>query len=109
MILPRPELSNLLGVKYRRIPVLAIGNDVYCDTNLIATVLERRFPPSDGYPSLFPRRVGGGRSDTGFVKAATKFWTDTAIFPVIADSLPWSRVDPKLLADRSAVGTVLQM
>ena len=103
MTLPRPELSDLLGVKYRRIPVLAIGNDVYCDTNLVADVLERRFPPSEGYASLFPPRVGGGKADTGFVKAAAKYWTDAAIFPIIADSLPWSRMDPKLVADRSTV------
>ena len=109
MVLPRPELSDLLGVKYRRIPVLAIGNDVYCDTNLIATVLERRFPPSQGYRTLFPPRAGGGRADTGFVKAAAKFWTDAVLFPIISDSLPWSRMDPKLIADRGAVSVLLSL
>ncbi|KAH6611597.1 hypothetical protein Trco_001617 [Trichoderma cornu-damae] len=34
LIMPRPDLSRL-GVRYRRIPVLAIGRDVYLDTRLI--------------------------------------------------------------------------
>ena len=42
MTLPRPEVMDMLGIKYRRIPILAIGNDVYCDTSLIASALERR-------------------------------------------------------------------
>lgn len=35
-MLPRPEITDLLGLNYRRIPVLAIGNDVYCDTRFLA-------------------------------------------------------------------------
>jgi glutathione S-transferase len=38
-MLPRPELAALTG-GYRRIPVLQIGAQVYCDTALIATVLD---------------------------------------------------------------------
>ena len=33
-----------LGVKYRRIPILAIGRDVYCDTRCILDKLEELFP-----------------------------------------------------------------
>ncbi|KAG7086428.1 hypothetical protein E1B28_002382 [Marasmius oreades] len=28
----RPEITELLGIGYRRIPILAIGNDIYCDS-----------------------------------------------------------------------------
>ncbi|KAL7274521.1 hypothetical protein RUND412_002583 [Rhizina undulata] len=42
-ILPRPDLASL-GVSYRRIPVLAIGNEIFCDTYLIIRELEKRFP-----------------------------------------------------------------
>jgi glutathione S-transferase len=56
--MPRPELSSALGVSYRRIPVLAIGNDVYCDTSLIASALERNFPPEQGYGTLYPNVKG---------------------------------------------------
>ncbi|CAL1701069.1 unnamed protein product [Somion occarium] len=100
--LPRPELAEKLGVTYRRIPVLAIGNDVYCDTSLIASVLERRFPPSEGYKSLFPPRKGGGKADTGLVKALTMYWTDRAVFPLAANSLPYSKFPPAFIKDRSA-------
>jgi len=44
-MLPRPDLEAL-GVSYRRIPVLAIGRDIYCDTRLILQKLESRFPDS---------------------------------------------------------------
>ncbi len=43
---PRPELA-LLGITYRRVPLLSIDGDVYCDSSLIAAELERRFPAVD--------------------------------------------------------------
>ena len=33
--MPRPEITDELGVNYRRIPLLAIGNDVYIDTRWV--------------------------------------------------------------------------
>ncbi|RPB05293.1 hypothetical protein L873DRAFT_1798295 [Choiromyces venosus 120613-1] len=42
-IMPRPDLTSL-GIKYRRIPLLSIGNEVFCDTALIVRVLEEKFP-----------------------------------------------------------------
>jgi glutathione S-transferase len=53
MIMPKPDLVALTG-GYRKTPVLQIGADIYCDTNLIARELERRSPA----PTLFP---DGGR------------------------------------------------
>ncbi|KAJ3559212.1 hypothetical protein NM688_g478 [Phlebia brevispora] len=102
MILPRPALSDLLGVSYRRIPVLAIGNDVYCDTALIGPILERQFPTSEGYGTLFPPRKGGGKADTGLVKALTTFWVDRVLFPLGSQSLPYGRFDAKFIADRTS-------
>ena len=102
MIPPRPELLTL-GIPYRRVPVLAIGNDVYCDTALIATALERRFPPSQGYPTLFPARKGGGKADTGLAKAITTYWGDRIVFNLIAQSLPYKRFDAKFMEDRAQV------
>ena len=48
-IMPKPDLLALTG-GYRRAPVLQIGADVYCDTALMAQVLEARQP----LPTLFP-------------------------------------------------------
>lgn len=42
-MLPRPTLSPLTG-GYRRIPVLQIGADIYCDTQAILRALDRLYP-----------------------------------------------------------------
>jgi hypothetical protein len=81
MTLPRPELSETMGITYRRIPILAIGRDFYIDTSLIASTLERRYPASDGYGTLFPQRKGGGSSDTGMVKTLTMYYFRPRRFP----------------------------
>ncbi len=47
---PRPHLDILAG-GYRRIPVLQIGADVYCDTRCIVDELERRYPEPTIYPN----------------------------------------------------------
>jgi glutathione S-transferase len=41
--LPREVLQSL-NIQYRRIPILAIGRDIYCDTRLIISKLEQLFP-----------------------------------------------------------------
>lgn len=43
MVMPKPDLVELTG-GYRRVPVLQVGADVYCDTHLIARVLDRLYP-----------------------------------------------------------------
>jgi glutathione S-transferase len=47
--MPKPDLMPLTG-GYRRTPVLQMGADIYCDTQLIAALLERLQPE----PSIFP-------------------------------------------------------
>ncbi|HAH08760.1 MAG TPA: glutathione S-transferase family protein [Alphaproteobacteria bacterium] len=42
-MLPKPDLMPLTG-GYRKTPVMQIGADIYCDTQLIIRELERRFP-----------------------------------------------------------------
>ena len=41
--MPKPDLTPLTG-GYRRTPVLQIGADIFCDTQLIVAELERRYP-----------------------------------------------------------------
>jgi glutathione S-transferase len=43
MVMPKPDHVELTG-GYRRVPVLQIGADVYCDTHGIARALDRLFP-----------------------------------------------------------------
>jgi glutathione S-transferase len=47
---PRPLLTPLTG-GYRRAPVLQVGADIYCDTNIILPTLERLFPSPTFYPA----------------------------------------------------------
>jgi len=48
MTMPKPDLMPLTG-GYRRTPVLQLGADIFCDTALIARVLER-MPGATLYP-----------------------------------------------------------
>ena len=43
--MPRPALAAI-GIKYRRIPVLSIGRDIYSETALILDKLEQLYPGS---------------------------------------------------------------
>jgi len=108
--LPRPEIKELLGIDYRRIPILAIDNDVYCDTSLIVSVLERRFPPSSGYGTIFPSGKHGRGADTGAIKAFAQFYADSTLFSPAAALLPWDKLPEAILKDRSAfTGTPINL
>jgi glutathione S-transferase len=67
-IMPKPELMPLTG-GYRRTPVLQIGADIFCDTQVIVRELEARFPT----PSLCPAGHAGMPWMVGM-------WTDRAFF-----------------------------
>ncbi|KAJ7047401.1 hypothetical protein C8F04DRAFT_5818 [Mycena alexandri] len=101
-MLPRPEITDLLGIVYRQIPLLAIGNDIYCDTSLIASVLERRFPASQGYGTIFPNKKGGG-ADTGLIKVFDKHYVDAVLFPLGVNLCPFDKLPPAFVADRATI------
>ncbi|KAF1970854.1 hypothetical protein BU23DRAFT_472970 [Bimuria novae-zelandiae CBS 107.79] len=44
-VMPRPDLASI-GVGYRKIPIMTIGKDVYCDSRLIISKLESLYPNS---------------------------------------------------------------
>lgn len=102
-LLPRPEITELLGLGYRRIPVLAIGNDVYCDTSLICSTLERRFPATKGYGTIFPPKKQGGSPDTTLIKIYTKSYVDNVVFPLAPPLLPWEKFPEAFIKDRSSM------
>ena len=68
VIMPKPELVALTG-GYRRIPVMQIGADIYCDSQLIVRELERRFPE----PTFFPQGDHG-------LAYANAMWSDRTVF-----------------------------
>jgi glutathione S-transferase len=69
-IMPKPDLTALTG-GYRRTPVLQIGADLYCDTALIADVLEERAPS----PTLYPSGIAGASRILAQWADSTLFWT----------------------------------
>jgi len=101
-MLPRPEITDLLGITYRRIPILAIGNDVYCDTSLIVSALERRFPTSAGYGTVFPLAKHGGSRGTGLTKIFSQLF-DASLFPVASVFFAWEKLPAVFIRDRSAL------
>src|SRR5579859_3555121 len=52
VIMPKPDVMALTG-GYRRAPVMQLGRDIYCDTRLIARVLDRLQPE----PPLVPAHL----------------------------------------------------
>lgn len=72
-ILPKPDVTALTG-GYRRTPVMQIGADIYCDTALIADVLEKMLPS----PSLYPAPVAGLSRTLAQWADTTLFWTAIA-------------------------------
>jgi glutathione S-transferase len=67
-VMPKPDVVALTG-GYRRTPLLQIGADIYCDTALIATVLEHLKPE----PVLFPEHLKG-------VTRIVAQWADSTLF-----------------------------
>lgn len=64
-VMPKPDLLALTG-GYRKIPVAQIGNHVYCDTALIARLVERLVPNPTLYPTPLAEIVAE--------------WADTSLF-----------------------------
>jgi glutathione S-transferase len=94
VIMPKPDLVPLTG-GYRRIPVMQIGADIYCDSQLIARELERRFPQRQLYPPGNEALVNAVEQwcDKALFQSAV-----LAIFGSIGDS-----VDPAFIKDREAL------
>ena len=75
IIMPKPDLMPLTG-GYRKTPVMQVGADIYCDTQLIMLELERRLPS----PPFLPKgREGEARAIT--------MWIDRNMF---APAVGWS-------------------
>ena len=73
MVNPKPDLVALTG-GYRKTPVLQIGADIYCDTALIADVLEHIQP----LPTLYPEPSKGMARILAQWADTTLFWTSMA-------------------------------
>jgi glutathione S-transferase len=91
-IMSKPDLMPLTG-GYRRTPVMQIGADIFCDTQIIIREIERRFPS----PTLFPPGAAG-------VAWALGSWTDRAFFQNTVNLVFGTlgpKVPPEFIEDRS--------
>jgi glutathione S-transferase len=69
-IMPKPDLTALTG-GYRKTPVMQIGADIYCDTALIADVIDSLSPT----PTLYPSGIAGASRTLAQWADSTLFWT----------------------------------
>ncbi len=69
-IMPKPDVVALTG-GYRRTPILQLGADIFCDTALIAEVLERAAPA----PPLYPPALAGQARMIAHWADTHLFWT----------------------------------
>ncbi len=75
LIMPKPDLTALTG-GYRKTPVLQLGAHIYCDTRLMAAVLEQRAPQ--------PTLLLPGHEATAAIMAQ---WIDANIFELSVASV----------------------
>ncbi|GKZ38479.1 hypothetical protein AbraIFM66950_010703 [Aspergillus brasiliensis] len=76
--MPRPDLAAL-SIHYRRIPVLAIGRDIYFDTVLMLEKLEE----------LIPGNTLGARDPTQqALEKMLEKWVENAVIESVVGSLP---------------------
>jgi glutathione S-transferase len=69
-VMPKPDVVALTG-GYRKTPILQIGADIYCDTALIADVIEAHVPK----PTLYPKGAAGASRILAQWADSTLFWT----------------------------------
>jgi glutathione S-transferase len=87
VIMPKPDLIPLTG-GYRRIPVMQIGADVYCDSQVILAEIEARYPD--------PPVVRG--ADWAVNLWADRLWFQAAvavIFAEMGDTVPKEFADDR--------------
>jgi glutathione S-transferase len=93
VIAPKPDLVALTG-GYRRIPIMQIGANIYCDSQLIIRTLDRMFPDT-------PLHTGGAAA----MMFALGPWFDSqlteAVVPLVFRDVP--AVDPAFARDREIV------
>ncbi len=90
-IMPKPDLVPLTG-GYRRTPVMQIGADIFCDTQIIQREIEARFPE----PTLFPAGNGGVPWMAG--QWIDRIFFGSAVFTVfgsLGDKVPQDFIDDR--------------
>ena len=89
---PRPLLAPLTG-GYRRVPVLQVGADIYCDTSLILPALDRLHPA---------RALGSEGLATGLATGLAFAWERQMWIPTIGVLVHYigEHIPPDFIKDR---------
>ncbi len=95
--LPRPVLERL-GIQYRRIPILAIGRDIYCDTRLIIDKLEELFTDTRIGPDD-PFEKGLSHLFESWLVDGGPFWRTAGLIPPTAEVMQ----DEEWIKDRTSM------
>jgi len=91
-IMPKPDLTPLTG-GYRRTPVMQIGADIFCDTSIMLSELEKRFQ----IPALnLPGHEGLARMVSGWTDGKWFQSSVAVIFGEVGDQMP-----KEFIADRT--------
>jgi glutathione S-transferase len=91
VIMPKPKLIPLTG-GYRRIPVLQLGADIYCDTGIIIRKIEELFPE----PTLYPNGLEAAAHEMNIFADRRMFWSTTpVIFEKLAASVPKAFIEDR--------------
>lgn len=93
IVLPRKDLEEL-GITYRRIPILAIGKDVYCDSSLIIDVIVSTL-------------VKSGSIETSPADKAFEDWGST-VFQESLGLVPQQALSPEFVKDRETIFPILK-
>lgn len=106
-MMPRPLLKKAFGISYRKIPILAIGREIYCDTSLIIEALEHYFPPSSSssssaYETVYPKALGNESWDyRALARGFASFWTDKPLFRTTTGLIPHTVWQSQFGTDRA--------
>ncbi|KAI9647845.1 hypothetical protein NHQ30_004233 [Ciborinia camelliae] len=100
--MPRPDVEAL-GTKYRRIPIVVIGRNIYNDTRLILHKLEKLYPSYPQISAASSSSISTSSSDQMAIEKLLEFWTVDGLFSRAAQLLPLDLPllnDPKFTSDR---------
>jgi glutathione S-transferase len=91
IVMPKPDLTALTG-GYRLTPVLQIGADIYCDTQVIARRLEQEKPSPTIYPAGYDA-----------IGRALGFFGESAFISLVAIGFSEGLFPDEFLQDRQAL------
>lgn len=91
-VLPRPDLEDL-GITYRRIPLLAVGRDVYADSAAIIDVILNELG-------------GKHKIETSKADKAYEVWGNDT-FKTVVPLLPVQALTPQFVSDRETIFPLL--